>query len=132
MTALVKLNTFNTSLSSWSSYPDDPDNPFKFWMAQKLLPDKVGLWTVPGWYQPEFCNIQLPGGEKSTGAIFLDHSPCGMKFSESWNFMVCEYCHKPRVYQWPLFIFECDECEFIFMVKRWPIHYHLCSSCGGT
>lgn len=124
MTALVKLNYRSPKVRTWVLNPDSPDYEFEYWMAGRLEPNALGNWEVPGWFEVNFCRVNIDGK-------FFDHKACGLKRNEVLNFMCCETCQKPKIYQWPLFIFECDGCEKLFMIKRWPIHYQLCQSCGG-
>lgn len=105
-TDLVKSYT-----KEWKEYllQEDPELEWKYWL--KSQPDG----DCPFFFRSYFCDIHKGY----------------WKHSKKWNFRSCNICGKLPLDCWPLFIFECDECENQFIIKRYPIHYQLCGDCGG-
>jgi hypothetical protein len=104
----TKPYEFDLELQDEQSGRDDRN--FTYWLKEKVIYD------VPDKFFWRFCS---------------DSKHKGACKSNSLNFWVCADCMLPRTCIWPLLIVECDECEELFFIKRYPIRYHLCSDCGG-
>jgi hypothetical protein len=89
---------------------ETPEIEWKYWLKSQPWRD------CPMFFLSYFCN---------------EHTTGYWKFSEKYNFRVCNECGKLPLNCWPLFVFECDECEEPFVIQRYPVHYHLCLDCGG-
>ena len=118
MTAYAELQTVNQT-ELWQNYTPE-------WREWKRLETPEIEWNYwlksPPWRDIPFVYL----------SYFCDsHSSGYWKHSDKYNFRVCNTCDKLPLNCWPLFIFECDECEEQFLIKRYPIHYQLCSDCGG-
>lgn len=107
----------NTDL--WKSYTPEwresliketPEIEWKYWLKRQPWRD------CPFVYLSYFCN---------------QHNTGYWKHNSAKNFRTCVTCGKLPLDCWALFIFECDECEQPFMIKRYPVHYQLCEDCGG-
>ena len=119
MVAFAQLETVaNTDL--WKSYTDEwrewkrqetPEIEWKYWLKSQPWRD------CPFVYLSYFCDTSNHSG-------FWRNDP-------GRNFRVCNDCGRLPLNCWPLFVFECDECDDIFLIKRYPIHYQLCEDCGG-
>lgn len=89
---------------------ETPDIEWKYWL--KSQPNR----DCPMFFLSYFCN---------------EHSGGYWDYSEQYNYRCCNTCGKLPLSCWPLFVFECDGCEEPFVIKRYPVRYQLCNSCGG-
>lgn len=104
----------------WKSYTPEwrawkiqetPEIEWKYWLKDKPFSN------FPYYFHSYFCDDE--------------HNSGYWKHSERWNFRVCNTCDRLPFSCWPLFVFDCDECEEPFVIRRYPVHYHLCMDCGG-
>lgn len=118
MVAFAELQYLrNTEL--WKSYTPE-------WRAFKIQETPEIEWKF--WLKSEpYRSLPVLGW-----GLFCDKHTAGYwKFDSEKNFRTCNECGLLPLSVWPMFVFECDTCEEIFVADRYPIHYELCKDCGG-
>lgn len=84
-----------------------------------------GWNNVPQGYAYRFCsckNIVYPKHTKDWKFPAYD---------KETSFWVCVNCGLPKVFCWPIHIFECDNCEDLYWVKKNPDLMYLCEVCNA-
>lgn len=119
MTALANLQYLRDT-ELWKSYTPEwrewkiketPEIEWKFWLKNGTFYE-----SLPAYFSDYFCDAHTSGY---------------WKHSSQFNFRVCNTCGRLPLNCWPLFVFRCDECDELFVARRYPIHYQLCHNCGG-
>jgi hypothetical protein len=107
------MESASTYTPEWREFlkKESPGIEWAYWLKDDPVKD------MPFLYRSYFCFSLSHTG-------YLRHS------EELNHWGACPVCKKMTPKLWPLFIFQCDECDDIF-IHKYPVKYHLCSDCGG-
>ena len=119
MTALAELqywrdtDLYKNYTPAWRNWvvQESPEIEWKYW-----LKNPIPFRNLPVYFNSYFCFNDSHRGFYTTSSQF--------------NHMACVDCGLLYSKIWPLVIFECDECEELFL-SRFPVRYELCPDCGG-